>query len=103
MPWSDHSFFNVPAELEMVSWYYKGKSVDDDDNYSEYIYYVKSDEEVKQFLARCATSDVSTLAQSVKDEHKETRRTIAEDRDELKAVKNELEELKGLIQQLLAK
>ncbi|KAF9351292.1 hypothetical protein BGX34_000686, partial [Mortierella sp. NVP85] len=91
----------VIAELEMVSWYYKGKSIDDDANYSEYIYYVKSDEEVKQFLARCATSDVSTLAQSVKDEHKETRRAIVEDRGELLAVKQELEDLKDLIRQLV--
>ncbi|KAK3824653.1 MAG: hypothetical protein J3Q66DRAFT_325657 [Benniella sp.] len=92
----------VIAELEMVSWYYQGKSIDDDDNYSEYIYYVKSDEEVKQFQARCATSDVSTLAQSVKDEHKETRRTIVDDnKGELLAVKQELEDLKDLIRLLV--
>ncbi|KAK3824655.1 MAG: hypothetical protein J3Q66DRAFT_94295 [Benniella sp.] len=76
----------VIAELEMIMSYKEKAS--DSDNYSEYIYYVKSDEDVKQFQARCATSDVSTLAQSVKLAHDEAHEFQCQILHDVKAVSN---------------
>ncbi|KAK3824536.1 MAG: hypothetical protein J3Q66DRAFT_435804 [Benniella sp.] len=89
----------VIAEMEMVTMYSEG--VSNNDSYSEYIYYCASADEVKRFQSS-STSEISIFAESLKAEHERTHdahhtimKGIATMQETSNVTKDELEKLKG--------